>query len=282
VSTTNKFKDYRVNDFLVSGEEFSLVPNEKYGYLETRTQPSPEDLPSYYESDSYISHTDSKKGLLSFLYQMVKSYSLKKKVRLIRKLNSGTGTLLDIGAGTGDFLKEAEKRGWNAFGIEPNENARKAASEKNIELHTSLDDLDGRKFDVITLWHVLEHLPNLEESISRIVELMSEKGILIIAVPNFNSWDADYYKSYWAAFDVPRHLWHFSRKSMRKVIPSKLELVKTKPLIFDAYYVSLLSEKYRSGNRFSLKALWIGWRSNWAARSSGEYSSLIYCFKIQN
>lgn len=282
MSASENYKGYKIKDFLVSGEEFSLIRNAKYGFLETRPQPSTDELPSYYESESYISHTDSKKGLLSFLYQLVKSYSLKKKVRLIRKLNSRAGTLLDIGAGTGDFLKEAKKKGWNITGVEPNKNARDVASKKEIELHTSLDNVMGQKFDVITLWHVLEHLPDLEDSLQKIKTLLAEDGILLIAVPNFKSWDANYYKSFWAAFDVPRHLWHFSRESMRRLFSSELKLIKIKPMIFDSFYVSLLSEKYRSGNKFSLHAIWVGLRSNWAARSSGEYSSLIYCFKFRN
>lgn len=272
-------KHLKIKDFLVSGEKFSLTENEEHGFLETRPQPKAEELSKYYESDAYISHTDSKKGLLAFLYQQVKRYSINKKVGLIKKLNTATGSLLDIGAGTGDFLKAAQDKGWNIFGIEPSEKAREIASEKNIQLKESIDEVLGEKFDVVTLWHVLEHLPNLESSIQKIESLIADGGILIIAVPNFNSRDAIHYKNFWAAYDVPRHLWHFSQSSIRSIFSSELKLVETKPMLFDAFYVSLLSEKYKTGKGFSLRAFWVGFRSNLAAMKSKEFSSLIYCFK---
>jgi 2-polyprenyl-3-methyl-5-hydroxy-6-metoxy-1,4-benzoquinol methylase len=279
VGTNNQHKHLKVKDFLVSGEEFSLLQNENHGFLQTHPQPKADELSSYYESDAYISHTDSKKGLLAFLYQQVKRYSINKKLGLIKKLNAGTGNLLDVGAGTGDFLKAAQDKGWKISGVEPSDKAREIAGEKNIQLSESIDKVLGQKFDVVTLWHVLEHLPNLETSIQKIESLVADGGTLIIAVPNFNSRDAIHYQNFWAAYDVPRHLWHFSQTSMRSVFSSELKLVKTKPMIFDAFYVSLLSEKYKTGKGFSLRAFWIGFRSNLAAMKSTEYSSLIYCFK---
>lgn len=269
-------------DFLVTGESFSLVWDEKIGYLKTRPQPKEEDLSKYYESSDYISHTDSKKGLLNFIYQIVKKYSLHKKVKLIEKENGQKGTLLDIGAGTGDFLFSAQKIGWKVAGIEVNEKAQKLALDKGIKLKNDLHSFKDEQFDVVTLWHVLEHLPNLNETISKIESLVKPEGTLIIAVPNFNSFDARYYKSFWAAFDVPRHLWHFSKESMNQLFSSNVKLNKIKPMIFDAFYVCLLSEKYKTGKSFSLNALWIALRSNLLAWKSKEYSSLIYVFKKQN
>ncbi len=266
-------------DFLVSGEEFSLTVNSKFGFLETHPMPKQEDLGKYYESDEYISHTDSKKGLFSFLYQNVKKYSLSKKAKLVFKLNQGIGSLLDIGAGTGEFLKVAQEKGWDVYGVEVNEKARQIALDKNVTLEENLETFTGQQFDVVSLWHVLEHLPELEDTVQKIEALVKPGGTLLIAVPNFNSWDAKHYKAFWAAYDVPRHLWHFSRSSMRKLISQNLQLIATKPMRFDSYYVSLLSEKYKTGNRFSLKAFWVGWRSNMAANRTKEYSSLLYCFK---
>ena len=279
MGTNNQHKHLKVKDFLVSGEEFSLLQNENHGFLQTHPQPKADELSSYYESDAYISHTDSKKGLLAFLYQQVKRYSINKKLGLIKKLNAGTGNLLDVGAGTGDFLKAAQDKGWKISGVEPSDKAREIAGEKNIQLSESIDKVLGQKFDVVTLWHVLEHLPNLETSIQKIESLVADGGTLIIAVPNFNSRDAIHYQNFWAAYDVPRHLWHFSQTSIQSIFSSELKLVKTKPMIFDAFYVSLLSEKYKTGKSFSLRAFWIGFRSNLAAMKSTEYSSLIYCFK---
>jgi SAM-dependent methyltransferase len=171
-------------------------------------------------------------------------------------LNNGTGSLLDIGAGTGDFLNIAEQKGWKINGVEPNKNARDLAASKNVILKETLKEFTGNKFDVITLWHVLEHLPNLEDTIHK-----------------------NYYKSHWAAFDVPRHLWHFSQSAMKVIFSKELSLHKIKPLVFDSFYVSLLSEKNKNGNTNFAKAFFIGLWSNISAWSSKEYSSLIYCYK---
>lgn len=256
-----------------------MVENKTHGYLETHPQPRLAELSRYYDSDDYISHTDSKKGLMSFLYQTVKKYSLKKKVRLLKDLSGSEGAVLDIGAGTGDFLKLAQQSKWKVTGVEVSEKARSIAREKEVVLYESLQDLPNQLYDVVTLWHVLEHLPNLEEQIAKIESLIKPGGALIIAVPNFNSYDAVYYKEFWAAFDVPRHLWHFSRSSMKTLFSPGLEQLKTRPMVFDAFYVALLSQKYKTGSSFSLRGLWVGLRSNLFATRTKEYSSLIYCYR---
>ncbi|MDP2686887.1 MAG: class I SAM-dependent methyltransferase [Aequorivita sp.] len=276
---THETKYLSVKDYLVSGESFDLVYDSDLDFLKTIPQPNTEDLPKYYESNDYISHTDEKSGLFSNLYQFVKKWSLHKKTKLIFDQNNGVGTLLDIGAGTGDFLKVAKEKGWQVYGMEPNKNAMKLASEKGIELKSTLNDFDGKQFDVITLWHVLEHIPNLNETILKLSNLVKPNGTLIIAVPNFKSFDAKHYGKFWAAFDVPRHLWHFSKESIEKLFAENFKLHSIKPMIFDAFYVSLLSEKYKTGNKFSLKAIWIGLQSNLKAKQTKEYSSHIYCFK---
>lgn len=277
---SDQLKTYlKTNDYLVSDEVFELVYDPDLDMLKTFPQPDVENLPKYYESQDYISHTDEKRGLMSSLYQTVKKWSLQKKTKLIFEQNSGVGALLDVGAGTGEFLKVAKEKGWEVQGMEPNKSASNLSSEKGIELKSSLTDFRGSQFDVVTLWHVLEHIPNLEETISQLSDLVKPNGTLIIAVPNFKSYDAKYYKEFWAAFDVPRHLWHFSKASMEKLFSKKFTLEKTEPMIFDSFYVSLLSEKYKTGSKFSLKAFWIGLRSNLKANRSKEYSSHIYCFR---
>jgi 2-polyprenyl-3-methyl-5-hydroxy-6-metoxy-1,4-benzoquinol methylase len=263
----------------VSGESFKLIYDSERKMLITNPQPSLENLSKYYESEDYISHTDNKKGLVNKLYQKVKSRALQSKTDLIFKLNKGTGALLDIGAGTGDFLKTAKDKGWEINGVEPNNNARHLAASKHINLKESIDDFSGSKFNVITLWHVLEHLPNLEETIQKIEALLAPDGTLIIAVPNYNSFDANHYKSHWAAYDVPRHLWHFSKSSMKIIFSKDLKLVKVKPMVFDSCYVSLLSEKNRNTKASLFKAFFIGLWSNISAWNNKEYSSLIYCYK---
>jgi 2-polyprenyl-3-methyl-5-hydroxy-6-metoxy-1,4-benzoquinol methylase len=270
----------KTKDYSISQEAFELLYDEDLDMLVT--SPQPENLEKYYESEVYISHTDSKKTLVDKLYQIVKSYSLKKKVSLLNSFATSEKTLLDIGAGTGDFLAAAKKQNWKTAGVEPNAYARKKANEKGVNLHSELKEFSENKFDVITLWHVLEHLPDLESQIKTIVSLLAENGTLVIAVPNFKSYDANHYGKFWAAFDVPRHLWHFSKKSIEKLFAKhKMELVKIKPMVFDSFYVSLLSEKYKSGKQNFIRAFWTGLKSNSKGNSSKEYSSHIYILKNQ-
>ena len=268
-----------VKDYLVTNEEFTLIYNSEKEMLLTNPQPEANQLSKYYESDNYISHTDNKKGIVSFLYQTVKKRALQHKLNLITSLKKDANNILDIGAGTGDFLKHIKSENRVVFGIEPNKKARALASKKGINLEESIADFKGKTFDVITMWHVLEHVPNLEETIKKIEALLNPNGVLIIAVPNYNSFDAAYYKNYWAAFDAPRHLWHFSRNAMKKIFSDNLISLKTKPMIFDSFYVSLLSEKNKTGKQNLIKAFLIGLRSNISALKSKEYSSLIYCYK---
>ena len=266
-------------DYTLTGESFKLLHDPVLDML--ITEPQPDNLGRYYESEDYISHTDAKKSLVDKMYHTVKGYNLKSKLSLINSYAGTDKTILDVGAGTGDFLVRAKNDGWKITGIEPNGLARLKAEEKGVML---LDDLNtlpiGQKFEVITLWHVLEHLPDLESQVSKLVGLLTETGTLVVAVPNFKSYDAKYYKEYWAAFDVPRHLWHFSQKSIQNIFGKYgMKLVRTKPMFFDAFYVALLSEKYKNGKQNFIRAFLIGLISNFRALRSKEYSSLIYVIK---
>lgn len=270
----------RCKDHTVSQETFEILKNETYQLLVT--SPVPLELEKYYKSEDYISHTNSKKGLLDNIYQNVRKHTVRKKRLLIDSFQTTEKNLLDVGAGTGDFLKTCKTNGWNVSGIEPNEDARKSALEKGILLEEDLFSLQTNSFDVITLWHVLEHVVHLDEYISQLKKLLKPDGVLLIAVPNYKSYDAAYYKEHWAAFDVPRHLWHFSQFSIQKLFNEvEMKVVKTKPMKFDSYYVSLLSEKHKSGFMNPFKAFYIGFRSNLKARRTSEYSSLIYVIKNQ-
>jgi 2-polyprenyl-3-methyl-5-hydroxy-6-metoxy-1,4-benzoquinol methylase len=268
----------KTKDFSVSGEEFELLLDTELNML--RTHPEPRDLENYYNSEAYISHTDSSKTLVDKLYQYIKRRNLRKKVRLINKYTTSNKTLLDIGAGTGSFLESAKYNGWETFGIEPNKKARDLAINKSLDLKANIDLLEKKSFQVITLWHVLEHLPNLDLQINKIVSLLNEDGALILAVPNFLSYDAKYYREYWAAYDVPRHLSHFSQLSIKKLFTQNgMRVVDTRPMIFDSFYVSLLSEKYKHGKGNFLKAFLVGLKSNISAWRTKEYSSLLYILK---
>lgn len=265
-------------DYTVSQESYEVMKNEAYDMLVT--SPVPTCLDKYYVSENYISHTDSTSSIFDKAYQVVKKYTLAKKLTLINSLNTDEKLLLDVGAGTGDFLKVCKNGGWNVNGVEPSDKARRIAKEKNIELFKDVNQIENKLYDVITLWHVLEHIPNLMSYIEKLKSLLKPNGVLIIAVPNHKSFDAEYYKEFWGAFDVPRHLWHFSKKSISKLFSIvDLNVEKILPMKFDSFYVSLLSEKYKTKKSKPVKAFYIGLRSNIKAKSTGEYSSLTYIIK---
>jgi 2-polyprenyl-3-methyl-5-hydroxy-6-metoxy-1,4-benzoquinol methylase len=272
-----------VKDYSVSGEDFQLIHNAEFDYLETTPKPSVEDLPGYYKSEDYISHTNSKRNIFEKVYHQVREISLKKKLKLIESFQPKDKTLLDIGCGTGAFLKVAKDNGWTVYGVEPDQDARAIANSitgNTIYNTNQLSKFEDHTFDVITLWHVLEHLPNLKEQVSLFKRLLKPEGTLVIAVPNYKSYDASYYKNFWAAYDVPRHLWHFSQTAIKRLFQKEnMKVVKTLPMIFDAFYVSLLSEKYKNKRMNPFNAFLVGLRSNVKAKRSGEYSSLIYVIK---
>lgn len=271
----------KVKDHSVSGETFALLHDENLDLLITSPAPDEASLGKYYESDDYISHTDGKRTLFEKLYHVIKGIALKQKISLVNRHATIKGNLLDLGAGTGEFLMTAKQKGWSVVGVEPSEKARSIASTKNIELITSTSTLAENSFDVITMWHVLEHVPGYNQQIIELKRLLKPDGVLIVAVPNFNSFDAKYYKEFWAAFDVPRHLFHFSKTAIRKIFESHdMKLEKILPMRFDAFYVSLLSERYKNGKMNFLKAFQIGWKSNRRAKRNFEYSSHIYVLKF--
>lgn len=264
-----------VKDYSVTKETFELrYEAERDLWI---TEPIPKDLERYYDSADYISHTDSNRNFLEHLYAKVKSRNLKNKLQIIDNQDVTKKSLLDFGAGTGDFAKFAMANGYDATALEPNTLAREKAKQKGISVFQSLEQLKQMRFDVITLWHVLEHLPNLDEDIASLLKLLEDKGLLVIAVPNYKSWDAKHYKSFWAGYDVPRHLWHFSRNSIQTIFEKHhCEVVKEIPMRYDAFYVSLLSEKYK-GNFMAMPAAFFkGLYSNLHARFTGDYSSVIY------
>lgn len=270
----------KVKDHSVSKESFDLLLDKELQLLKTHPQPSLDSLPSYYESEDYISHTDSKRTLFEKLYHLVKKNALKSKVTLISKQNPLKGNLLDIGAGTGDFLNQAKNSGWNCIGIEPNEKAKNIAVSKGVNFTSTLEELDNNSFDVITMWHVLEHVPDLGNQIKTLKRLLKPNGTIFIAVPNYKSFDAKHYKSFWAAYDVPRHLWHFSKSSIQKLVANQnLKLHKVKPMWFDSFYVCLLSEKYKTGKMNFIKGFFYGFLSNCLGIVKKEFSSHIYVIK---
>lgn len=267
----------KLRDYFLSMEEFELHKNEIHGFLETHPQPL-DNLEKYYESKDYISHTDAKNSLFERIYQLVKNYNIRYKFRKL-KVSKTNASLLDFGCGTGDFLAYAQQKELNVFGIEPNPTALSIAQKKlgaELVSDKKLSAIDGQ-FDYITLWHVLEHIPDLMNFIEGLKSKMNDNGKLFIAVPNFQSFDAQFYQNYWAAYDVPRHLWHFSPESIQALFNSfGMKIEKTYPLWFDSYYVSMLSEKYKKSSFGFLRAFFIAGISNLMGVFNGNYSSVIY------
>lgn len=265
-----------VSDLFLTQEKFELRKNEIDGYLETF--PQPENLDRYYESENYISHTDSNLSAFEKVYQFIKNYNIQYKLKLIQPKNS-TPKLLDYGCGVGDFLEQAKKKNYQVFGVEPNPKARKIAQTKlgqNQISSSSIYEMN-ELFDVITLWHVLEHIPELEKFIPSLKDRLKDDGKLFIAVPNFESHDAKFYQEFWAAYDVPRHLWHFSPDSFENLFHRfGMKIEKRHPLWFDSYYVSLLSEKYKKNSFGPLRAIIVATWSNLKGIFTGNYSSVVY------
>ena len=269
-----------VKDFSVSGESFSLLLNEEYQILKTHPQPTLDKLGSYYEFEDYISHTDGKRTLFEKMYHFIKRKAIRDKVSLINSHQPLKGRILDIGAGTGDFLLECKNQNWEILGIEPNDKAKGIALGKGIKFGDTIEKLESNSFDVITMWHVLEHVPDVEHQVAELKRLLKPSGIIIIAVPNFKSYDANHYKEFWAAYDVPRHLWHFSKTAIEKLFDKQnMNLEDIKPMWFDSFYVSLLSEKYKFGKMNFISGFFIGLISNVSGCFKNEFSSHIYVLK---
>ena len=271
-------------DHTTSKEQFSIVSCGTCGFKFTNPRPEDNDLEKYYNSDKYISHTNSSRGIFNKTYQIIRKIAIKKKLQLLKKTNPKIGTHLDIGCGTGEFLNACKKAGYKTSGIEPSKIARIQAIQKyNLEVsaRTELTQYSDSKFDTVSMWHVIEHIPKLNETVSEISRILRPNGKTIIAVPNHKSFDCKYYKEYWAAWDVPIHLWHFSKNNIEKLFKKhKLKLTKTKPMIFDSYYVSILSEEFKFGKKNLIRGLIIGFISNLVGICTKRgHSSTIYVFK---
>lgn len=269
-------------DYTVTHEKFTISACLWCGFQFTNPRPEESKIGKYYESDSYVSHSNSKKGIINAIYHFVRQFSLNKKIQLINSL-SKKGKLLDIGCGTGEFLSTSQKNGWNVRGIEPNEKARELAIVNyhlTIGTQEDLSELTKGSFDIITMWHVLEHVHLLNKRVGELHQLLSDSGKVIIAVPNCTSADAKHYGENWAAYDVPRHLYHFTPVSIKKLLAKhKFYHVASYPMKFDSYYVSMLTEKNVHHKNKLFSSFINGLKSNRQAKNDAEkYSSVIYVF----
>ena len=272
-------------DHYASGETFEVVRCAHCGFLMTQNAPAEAEIGKYYETPDYISHSDTQKGLMNRVYHRVRQYMLSRKTALVKRCSKlEKGTLLDYGTGTGYFADAMKREGWQVNAIEKSAQAR-AFAKKHFDLEvddeSALKEYPAQTFDVVTLWHVMEHLEHLNEMWQTLHRILQPNGVLIVAVPNPDSYDAQRYKEWWAAYDVPRHLWHFSPSVMLQFgtkhgfIPEEQH-----PMPFDAFYVSMLTEKYK-GNKFSFaKGMWTGTLAWFSALGKKERSSsMIYVFR---
>jgi len=270
-------------DFSVSKEEFKIDRCTNCSLLLTNPRPEDENLNRYYLSPDYIPHNNSSKGLLNYIYKKARFFSLRNKLNFINK-HSQKGRLLDFGCGTGEFLNVCKNNLWFTQGVEPSDIARNYAIKNyglRVSGNTNLLQFEKESFDIISMWHVLEHVPNLNETLGHLKLVLSKNGKVIIAVPNYKSWDAFFYKKYWAAYDLPIHLWHFSKTNISQLFSQHgFSLIKTKGMILDSFYVSMLSEKYKTGKENFIKAFVIGIISNIMGLFTRRgYSSTIYLFE---
>ena len=266
-------------DYTVSKEKFMIEKCNACNFHFTNPIPTADKIGDYYKSESYVSHSSTSKGVINKIYQVVRKHTLKQKVKLVKRAGKGT-QILDLGAGTGHFVNACNQANLNAIGLEPDSDARNfGIANFKIDLQSieNLHSLPNESRDVITMWHVLEHVYELKKDVAKIVQVLKNDGVLIVAVPNHNSHDAQHYREFWAAYDLPIHLYHFIPSDIENLFKQfDLQVDEILPMKFDAYYVSMLSEKYKGGN--TLSGIWRGWRSNMNAKQ-GTYSSQIYILR---
>ena len=272
---------YTVKDHLASEEHFNLYWDKQKKIAWTDLG-KVKDLNRYYESDKYISHQTENKSIINILYSLAKTIMLRYKFKQLKPFVKPLGKLLDIGCGSGNFLSFMNKKNFNVFGVENNTTALEICAKKKLKVYRSLESLPNKAFDIISLWHVLEHLPQTEEVITKIHDLLTSKGVLIVAVPNFSSHDRMHYKHNWAALDVPRHLWHFTPEGLEKMFSSAgFKLLKKSPLWLDVFYISFLSERYKGNNLAFLIGMLKGSYFTFRSLFSKKYSTISFVFKKQ-
>ena len=276
-------------DYALTQDLFDILKCNNCGLLFTYPAPQKESIAPYYNFPEYISHTDAKEGWMNQLYHKVKTRTLLQKTNWVQSLFTGhKGHILEVGAGTGAFANSMQKKGWKVTALEPDQGSRQRAMDNfnlNLLPIEALSTLPKDSFEVIALWHVLEHVHDLHIYMNSFLTLLKPNGRLIIAVPNHTSYDAQFYKNFWAAYDVPRHLYHFSPRSMNKLCKAHyMKVVQCKPMWFDCFYVGLLSEKYKqTGFLGIMRAFFVGCISNIIAKRDAERaSSIIYEIKRVN
>lgn len=269
-------------DYFFTNEQFSLSQCDSCNFVFTNPIPQQDEIGKYYETEIYLSHDSTNKGIIGSIYNKVRQINLKKKYSIVSKYKS-TGSILDIGCGTGELLNYFEKEKWQTLGIEPNEGAREFAKANyniSVKEESELNRLDRKSHDVISMWHVLEHVYNLNDRMNSVVRILKEDGVAIIALPMVDSPDSIKFKKHWAGLDVPRHLYHFSAKTFELLAKRhKLKVIGKYPMKFDSLYVSWLSNKALNKRFAFIHGVVDGLVSNGKANKSSNYSSMIFVLK---
>jgi len=272
-------------DHLVTGEVFEVFTCSGCGFIFTQNHPEESESGKYYESEEYISHSDSHKTIFDRIYQLARKIMLNRKKRIVTEIcDIRYGSILDIGSGTGNFLKTMKDAGWKTEGIEINVKARDHAKiffNMTLLSPREINSLPDKSFDCITLWHTLEHFHEPEKYFREIKRLLRPEGTVVVALPNTDSYDARHYGSAWAAYDVPRHLWHFKPDTVALFAERNGFMVSPLGYLpFDVFYISVLSEKYRGARFFFLSGMTKGLIFSFASifRKS-KSSSLIYILR---
>jgi len=274
-----KTNEIKAEDHLLSKKEFTVLFDHNQGIGQTQI-PTNFDANAFYPNENYASHQDQKKGLIGVAYNIIQHLMLRYKFSIIKQYSQGN-SILDIGGGTGTFASFFKKKGFDVTLTEPNNRARIQASHKGLLTFPTPTDLPPQSaYSTLTLWHVFEHLPAPQKALQNYHKLLKNKGLLLLDLPNYDSFDATYYQEYWAALDVPRHLWHYTPKGITSLVSEKgFRFQKSYPLWFDAFYIAYLSEQYRKSKFPLLRGFFIGLFSNLSALFTGQYSSLIYIFR---
>lgn len=278
-------KRFSCKDYFATGEMFDIFKCKDCGFVFTQNIPDEKEIAPYYCSPSYISHSNTSKGIVNKLYHLVRNIMLRRKVSLVKKLTLlQNGRIVDYGAGTGYFARAMHKKGWEVTAIEKSAQAREFSKEQfGFEMlpEEALKEIESNSVDVVTLWHVMEHIQQIDAFWEEMKRILEETGIAIIAVPNCISYDADNYGEHWAAYDVPRHLWHFSPSTMMKMGEKHgFILERHYPMPFDGFYISMLSEKYKGRHLRLLRGLWNGFLGLCATLDKrNASSSIIYVFR---
>lgn len=280
ICNSSHFEKYiTCKDHMISGETFEISKCTNCSFIYTNPRPDTENIGKYYDSDQYVSHSNKSNNITNTIYKIARRFTLSQKLKIINNITDDK-TILDYGCGTGYFLNKCKTNSWNINGYEPNESARQQAIlNTSSNIISNIREIEKLKdISLITLWHVLEHIPDLDHTFSTLKSTLSKKGKFLIAVPNYESYDAKHYKEYWAAYDVPRHLYHFSMNTMEQFLRNHgLKIYKKIPMKLDSFYVSMLSEKYKYGKTNYIKSFINGYISNvYASKNNNSYSSIIY------